>query len=234
MAKALHSARIETVFSYAGRTRMPVAQPVPTRIGGFGGIDGLSTYLAAEGISHVIDATHPFAASMSRNAHSACATFQIPLIRFERPPWTPQLGDDWQFFPEIGSIASQLPKRPARIFLAIGKQHIGIFAAAPQHHYLLRLVDTPDAAISLPHYTVILDRGPFTYAADLELLKAHDITHIIAKNSGGAGARAKLEAARSLELPVWMVNRPSLPETTVRNSVDAVMHWLNHSALRGV
>ena len=234
MAKVLHAAGIETMFSYAGRTKTPVAQPVPTRIGGFGGVDGLRTYLVAEGISHVVDATHPFAASMSRNAHAACANTQIPLIRFERAPWAPQQGDDWQFFPDIESMSARLPKTPARIFLAIGKQHIDVFAEALQHHYLLRLVDAPEGPVPLPRHTTVLDRGPFTYEGDLALMTDHRITHVVAKNSGGSGARAKLDAARTLRLPVLLADRPALPETAIANDTRAVMQWLGHSALRGV
>ncbi|WP_413855786.1 precorrin-6A/cobalt-precorrin-6A reductase, partial [Albidovulum sp.] len=65
LARALASAGIDAVFSYAGRTEAPVAQPVPTRVGGFGGVAGLVRYLRDEGVTHVVDATHPFAARMS-------------------------------------------------------------------------------------------------------------------------------------------------------------------------
>ena len=234
MAKALHDAGIETVFSYAGRTKKPVSQPVPKRIGGFGGIEGLCSYLEAAGVNHVIDATHPFAATMSRNAHTACSALRVPLIRLERPPWVPQPEDNWQFFPDIKTVADHLPDTPARVFLAIGKQHIDMFNAAPQHHYLLRLVDAPNGHIPLPHHTTVLDRGPFTYEGDLALMQAHRITHIVAKNSGGAGARAKLDAARVLQIPVLLADRPTLPDTAVASDPHAVMQWLGHSALRGV
>ena len=73
LARALVKAEIDAVFSYAGRTDSPVAQPLPTRVGGFGGVAGLVAYLKAEAITHVVDATHPFAAGMSNNAFVACA-----------------------------------------------------------------------------------------------------------------------------------------------------------------
>jgi precorrin-6A/cobalt-precorrin-6A reductase len=234
MAKALHCAGIKTVFSYAGRTKEPVPQPVPTRIGGFGGVEGLCSYMEAAGISHVIDATHPFAATISRNAHTACSTLRVSLIRLERPLWISQPDDNWQFFPDIQTIADHLPDTPARVFLAIGKQHIEVFAAAPQHYYLLRLVDAPDGPMPLPHHTTVRDRGPFTYDGDLALMQAHSISYIVAKNSGGTGARAKLDAARALQLPVLLADRPALPETAVAGDPYAVLRWLGHSALRGV
>ena len=115
MARALAEAEIDAAFSYAGRTDKPVAQPLPTRVGGFGGVAGLVAYLETEAITHVIDATHPFAASMSNNAFVACARQNLPLVRFERPPWEPQEGDDWTFVPDITDLpAAPLPAAPRR------------------------------------------------------------------------------------------------------------------------
>lgn len=233
MAVRLSQAGIDTVFSYAGRTRAPAPQPLPTRIGGFGGVAGLVAYLRAEAISHVIDATHPFAAGMSRNAVAACAQAGASLIRLERAPWVAQAGDDWTKVDRIEDMPAALPDPPARVFLAIGKQQIGLFSVKPQHHYVLRLVDAPDAPPPLPQTTIVLARGPFTTQGDTALMLEHRITHVLAKNAGGTAARAKLEAARALRLPVIMVARPALPGRALDN-VDAVMGWLGHSAPRGV
>ncbi len=233
LAVRLAQAGINTVFSYAGRTKAPVAQPVPTRIGGFGGVSGLAAFLRDGRITHVIDATHPFAAGMSSNAVIACTQTQTPLIRLERAPWVPQAGDDWTMVDGMEDMPIALPDTPARVFLAIGKQHINLFAVKPQHHYVLRLVDAPDAAMPLPRTTVILARGPFTTEGDTALMREHAITHIVAKNAGSTAARAKLDAARALRLPVIMAARPVLPGEAL-DSVDAVIGWLGHSALRGV
>ena len=66
LACSLAATNVDAIFSYAGRTETPVAQPLPTRIGGFGGIAGLVAYLKANAISHVVDATHPFAARLAQ------------------------------------------------------------------------------------------------------------------------------------------------------------------------
>lgn len=234
MAEALAKAGIDAVFSYAGRTTAPVAQPLPTRIGGFGGVAGLATYLDAKKITHVVDATHPFAAGMSKNASEACGQAGVPLIRLERAAWMPEAGDDWHAFSAVEDIPAALPDAPARVFLAIGKQQIGLFAAKPQHHYLLRLVDAPEGALLLPNAKVVQARGPFDVAGDIALMQEHEITHVVAKNSGGAGARAKLDAARSLGLPVLMAARPALPDDVIASSVGEVMRWLGHDVDRGV
>lgn len=235
MAQALAQARLDAMFSYAGRTDSPAPQPLPTRVGGFGGVSGLVAYLRAESISHVIDATHPFAAQMSRNAVEACAQTGTPLIGLERTRWQPQPGDDWHAVTDIDAAVAALPVLPARVFLAIGKQTLAPFAARPQHHYLLRLVDPPGAPLPLPQVSVVLARGPFDAAADTVLLRDHAITHIVAKNAGGTGAEAKLTAARALRLPVILIDRPTLPPRNVVATVDDVMGWLGHAGTeRGV
>ena len=231
MARRLRETGIDAVFSYAGRTLAPVLQPLPTRVGGFGGVAGLRDYMRAERISHVIDATHPFAAGMSANAFEACG--DVPLIRLERAPWVPQAGDDWCMVDRIEDMPDALPDAPAVVFLAIGKQQIGLFAVKPQHHYILRLVDVPDAPLPLPHTTVLIARGPFTTAGDTALMVEHSVTHVLAKNAGGSAAIAKLDAARALGLPVIMAKRPALRGETL-DTVEAVMGWLGHCALRGV
>lgn len=224
MARALAQAGEAAVFSYAGRTASPIAQPLSMRVGGFGGVEGLVRYLRAQGITHVVDATHPFAAQMSTNAVAACAQAGVALAALERAPWAPQPGDDWRFFPDLHAALQALPSHPARIFLAIGRQNLALFAGQP-HHYLLRLVDP--APQPLPNATVVLDRGPFTVEGDLALLRDHAITHIVAKNAGGSGASAKLEAARHLGLPVILIDRPALPYRRVFSKVDQVMGWLH-------
>jgi precorrin-6A/cobalt-precorrin-6A reductase len=234
MARALAQASVASIYSYAGRTNAPVSQPLPTRVGGFGGVTGLIGYLKAKKISHIIDATHPFAAGMSNNAFEACRDQNIPLIRLERAPWTKVQGDDWTLVPRLEDIPSALPDAPARVFLAIGKQQIGLFATKPQHHYVLRLVDAPDAPLPLPNTSVLLARGPFTVQGDIALMRDHAITHVVAKNAGGVGAQAKLDAARELGLPVIMADRPTLPNGVIARSVAEVMAWLDHDADRGV
>ena len=225
LAQALAQAGLDAVFSYAGRTDKPIAQPLPTRVSGFGGVAGLQAYLQAERITHVVDATHPFAAQMSSNAVQACAAAGVPLLALERPAWQAQEGDVWTHVADISAAVQALPAEPARMFLAIGKQNLSPFLACAQHWYLLRLVD-PVLDLPATRGHVVLDRGPFTLEGDRALLQAHGITHIVAKNSGGAGAEAKLVAARELGLPVILIDRPHIPSRPTVGSVPEVLRWL--------
>lgn len=216
------------MFSYAGRTGAPVAQPLPHRVGGFGGIPGLVSHLRAEAYTHVVDATHPFAAQMSRNAVAACAEAGVPLLALERLPWRAGEGDRWTHVPDIAGAVAALPEQPTRIFLAIGRQNLQDFAARSQHHYLLRLVDPPATPLPLPRAEAVIDRGPFRLEDDRALLRDHRIGLIVSKNAGGTGARAKLDAAREAAIPVLMIERPFIPPRLRVETVEEVLVWLSH------
>jgi len=226
LAQALAGAGIPATLSYMGRVERPKPQPVPVRIGGFGGVPGLVTYLHEHAITHVVDATHPFAAQMSANAVAACAEAGVPLIALTRPAWQPGPGDAWQRVPDIAAAVAALAGPPRRVMLAIGRMHLAEFAAQPQHHYLLRLVDAPKESAPLPRHVVVVDRGPFSAAADEALMREHGIELIVAKNAGGTGSVSKLQAARALSLPVLMIDRPALPPRHEVHAIPEVLAWL--------
>lgn len=225
---------MRATLSYAGRTAHPRAQPVPVRVGGFGGAEGLVAWLCAEQVSCVVDATHPFAAQMSANAVAAAERAGVPLVALTRPPWRAGAGDRWTPVADLEAAVAALDGPPRRVMLALGRLHVERFAARPQHDYLLRFVDAPERAPSLPQHRLVIDRGPFTVAGDRRLLEAHRTELIICKNAGGEGAAAKLAAARALGVPVLMIDRPALPERRTCDSVAAVLHWLDHATDRGV
>ncbi len=226
MAQAVSECATPAVFSYAGRVASPKAQPLPVRVGGFGGVDGLIHYIRQHSISHVIDATHPFAAQMSWNAYHACQQTGVELCALSRAPWRAQSGDTWQHVPDVEGAVAALDGAPRRVMLALGKLNVPAFAAQPQHHYVLRLVDDPDVKPPLPHNSIVLDRGPFDVAADKALFEAHQIDVIVCKNAGGVGARAKLAAARELGLPVIMIDRPELPPRAEVATAEAALSWV--------
>jgi precorrin-6A/cobalt-precorrin-6A reductase len=233
LAKRFVREKINAIYSYAGRTQIPLGHSLPTRIGGFGGVAGLADFIHSEGITHVVDATHPFAAEMSRHAVEACATTDVPLLALERAPWVRASHDHWIEVADIDAAIAALPEKSARVFLAIGRQHLSPFATKPQHAYTLRFVDAPGGALPLPNAEVIVSRGPFTIEGDRELMRARGIEFLVARNSGGAGARAKIDAARELGLPVIMIARPALPERPRVGNVEDVLAWLSHDSRLG-
>ncbi|MGC9270592.1 cobalt-precorrin-6A reductase [Acidiphilium sp.] len=227
LARALRDdARFAPTLSLAGRTLAPVLPPIPYRIGGFGGIAGLVDYLRGEAIAALIDATHPFAAQMTRHAHEASAETAVKLLRIDRPAWTPGPGDRWLGVASMAQAAAALGAAPRRVFLTIGQQELAPFRAAPWHHYVIRSVDPPPPDARPPDADIITARGPFAVADEQALMLAHRIEIVVTKNAGAAATIAKLEAARALGLPVVMVARPPAPPMPTVATAAAALDWL--------
>ena len=209
--------------SFAGRTRTRVDMPGAVRVGGFGGIDGLVEYLRATRVDVLVDATHPFAATMPHHAAEACRVAGVAGVRVCRPPWTATDGDHWHTVDDLDAAATAIESLGARrVFLTTGRQELAPFARLGEVWFLVRAIDPPDP-MPLQHATVILDRGPFAVDAERRLLLDHEIDLVVSKNSGGSATAAKLEAARELDLPLVMVDRPppaGLP--TVETTADAL------------
>ena len=228
---------LNVTLSLAGRTRSPLAMPVPVRSGGFGGADGLARWMQDNEIGLLIDATHPFAAIMSRNAAEASGRAGIPLLALRRPAWQRQMEDRWIETGSPAAAIAALGKSPRRVFLTLGRQEAHVAENAPWHHYLVRSVEPIDPPLSVPQVTYILDRGPFDESADLKLLRDHRIDAVVAKNSGGAASYAKIAAARALGIEVVMIQRPDAPDAPAVADVDAALEAIGHAlglALRGV
>jgi precorrin-6A/cobalt-precorrin-6A reductase len=224
-------ARFQPMLSLAGVTRVPRPQPIPWRIGGFGGVAGLRHYLAEEQIDALVDATHPFAAQMTR--HALAAAGSTPLLRVERPAWTPCPGDDWRMVPDMPAAARALGTTPRRVLLTIGQKELAAFCEDPFHHYIIRSVDAPDAAFVPPGAEIITATGPFTLEAERALLEQHGIDMLVTKNSGGSATAGKLVAARERGIPVVMMERPPTPDIETVRDAESAMDWLRRVWGRG-
>jgi precorrin-6A/cobalt-precorrin-6A reductase len=221
---------LAVTVSLAGRTAQVVEQGAPTRIGGFGGANGLAAYLRQERIDALIDATHPYAARISAHAVAAAAKAGTPLLALRRPPWRRVAGDDWTEVADGAEAAAALGKESRRVFLALGRKELAPFETAPQHFYLVRSVDPVEPPLAVPDAAYVLERGPFTEAADRALMETHRIDRLVCRNSGGDAAYGKIAAARALRLPVIMIARRPLPEVAATaDSVEAAISWLDHA-----
>jgi len=223
---------LDVTLSLAGRTRAPAAQPVPVRVGGFGGAEGLAAYLRENRIALLVDATHPHAARISRNAAQAARIAGTPALALRRPPWTRVAGDRWREVDTVPEAVAALGEAPRRVFLALGRQEVGPFEAAPRHRYLIRSVDPIEPPLAVPEARYITARGPFGEAEERTLLAAERIDAIVAKNSGGTASYGKIAAARGLGIEVVLLRRPELPAMPAAAGVaEAVAMALHALAL---
>lgn len=227
LARALADrADVQPLLSLAGRTQNPAPAPIPCRIGGFGGADGLAAFLRDEKFDALIDATNPFAAQISANARAASAASGVPLLVFSRAAWTPGEGDQWREVATMADAVAALGATPRRVFLTQGRLQLAAFAAAPQHFYLVRAIDEPDELRLLPDHKFISARGPFTLEGERALMRAESIEILVSKNSGGGATAAKLTAARELAIPVILVARPQAEGATEASRLDEVLDWI--------
>lgn len=206
---------LTVISSLAGRVSQPKLPKGPVRVGGFGGLDALASYLVNEKIKVVIDATHPFAAKISQNAELAASRTGLPFIALLRPPWRGLASDRWHEVPDFQNAAEFVDTKMGRVFLSIGRQELGSFSGCSNAWFLIRAIEEPTECLP-PHCKVLLRRGPFELDEELQLLREHSINCLVSKNSGGPATYTKIEAARSLDIPVVMINRP------IKHTVQAV------------
>jgi precorrin-6A/cobalt-precorrin-6A reductase len=235
LAAVLYGRRdLRIVSSLAGRVARPRLPAGETRIGGFGGVDGLTVWLREHGVAAVVDATHPFAERIAENAAVACTRAAVPLLRLARPGWNERPGDRWHRVPALSDAAVLVPRLGRRAFLTSGRQGLAAFAHDEGTWFLIRTVDPPEAADLPPRRELLLDRGPYTLDGEGALFDEHAIDVLVTKDSGGALTRAKLDAARARGLPVVMVDRPPRPPVDHVTPPAAATTWLTGVRSRAV
>jgi precorrin-6A/cobalt-precorrin-6A reductase len=230
LAGELHERGLDVVSSLAGRVSRPRLPAGEVRIGGFGGPRALAAWLGENGVRAVVDATHPFARRISASAALACEEARVPLVRLERPGWSERAGDRWRWVDTLEQAAALVPALGRRAFLTTGRQGLSSFAGVRDVWFLVRCVERPEPPLPAEH-ELLLDRGPYTVAGELDLIDRHAIEVLVTKDSGGGHTAAKLDAARERRLPVIVVRRPARPEGVLTlASVAETVRWAQRQA----
>jgi precorrin-6A/cobalt-precorrin-6A reductase len=223
LAKTLHP-QTDIISSLAGRVPDPALPVGPVRIGGFGGVDGLKRWLQEENIDAVVDATHPFAATMTAHAAQACGQLQLPHLVLARPAWDP--GAAVVVRSDVEAAETVAKQGYSRVFLTTGRSGVKAFADSAAW-FLIRAVTEPDHDVMPHQHQLLLSRGPYHYDGEVTLLRQHRIDALVTKNSGGDMTRAKLDAAVALDIPVVMVARPPGPEgVSTVGTVQEAADWI--------
>jgi precorrin-6A/cobalt-precorrin-6A reductase len=172
----------------------------------------------------VVDATHPFAATITANAASACRELALPHLVLARPAWPN--GSAIVFGSDTMAAKVVAANGYSRVFLTTGRTGVGVFAGLDAW-FLIRAVTPPDGAALPLRHQLLLSRGPYRYDDELNLLREYHIDALVTKNSGGDMTRAKVDAADALGVPVVMVDRPALPQGVATvDTVDDAAAWV--------
>ena len=225
-AEARFGPALTVISTLAGRTRAPLLPAGEVRIGGFGGAEGLASYLEDERIGLLIDATHPFATQISAQACEAATQAGTERLVFVRPHWREVTGDRWIEVDTVEDAPAAIPDGAERVFLTVGVRSLAPFAGRPDLWFLVRLVDAPTEPIPLAQHRLICARGPFAKDDERALLAEHGIDCLVTRASGGDATAAKLAAAQVLGLPVVMVRRPPPPPGDHAALLEDALAWI--------
>jgi precorrin-6A/cobalt-precorrin-6A reductase len=224
LATNLVSDGVEVISSLAGRVGRPNLPTGHVRIGGFGGVEGLAAYLRDQRASALVDATHPFAATITSNAVQAASRTGTPLVRLERPGWSEHPNAATWTWVRDSAAARAAADSARRPFLTTGRQSLREFHPWADRDVLVRLVDPPTGPIP-QRWTVITSRGPYSYLSERQILHEHAIDVLLSKDSGGTHTVAKLDAAGDLGIPVVIVARPPQPPLPLVRTVAEARAW---------
>ncbi len=217
--------RVDVIASLAGATRDPAPLPVPTRSGGFGGEAGFRQFLTDNGITAVLDATHPYAHRITVRTARVCAELVLPFLQFLRPGWTAEPGDKWTEIAREDDAAAHIPQGTT-VFLGTGRQTLEGFANLAGRCVICRQIDPPEAPFPFEGGEFLVGRPPFSVEDEVALFSRLKVDWLVVKNAGGAASRTKLTAARQLGIPVLMIARPPQGDWPIVDTVDAALDWV--------
>ncbi|MFY9487145.1 MAG: cobalt-precorrin-6A reductase [Solirubrobacterales bacterium] len=229
LADNLVAAGVPVTSSLAGRVARPRLPRGDVRIGGFGGPKAFADWIVDNGVTAVVDATHPFAERISASAEWACRSVDVASLRLQRPGWNQRAGDDWTWADDLAGAASLIPSLGDRVLLTTGRQGLPAFAGVEDVWFLVRCVDPPEPPLPKQHQ-LLLSRGPYALEGELALIDDHRINLLVTKDSGGVHTEAKLDAARQRGLPVIVVRRPRNPVNETVDTVADALDWARKRA----
>lgn len=199
----------------------------------------LRNLIKERGIRTVVDASHPFAETVSRLAIRVCGRLGVEYLRLERRqsllPGHPLVHrvNSWA---EAARLAGRLGKT---LFLTIGTRHLTEFVnEVGDKRLIVRVLPTTEAIqtcdrLGIPSADIIALQGPFSREFNRAMFQAYGADVVVTKESGATGGvDSKIEAALDLGRPIVVVSRPVLDYPQWVETVPEVIDWIRRSDRR--
>ena len=174
--------------------------------------DGMARLFETERFERVIDATHPYAAEVTRNIAAAAKRTDTPVLRVLREADRSVPGAAYVACAE--EACAYLSEREGNVLLTTGAKELSAFAGLNMDRVwarVLPLVSSLEAceAAGIPAAHIIAAQGPFSYEMNLAQLKAIDAKYMVTKASGRAGGfEEKIAAARKTGVIPVIIGQP--------------------------
>jgi precorrin-6A/cobalt-precorrin-6A reductase len=213
LANQLIEHRHTVIYSIVGLVRTPELS-CELHVGGFSssdtnGSEGLAAYCQSHTVELLIDATHPYAVDISANAVIAAKIAGIPCWRYSRPGWDESKYPNWHHYDQWADLAPQIESYQ-KPFFTIGASILQYSNQRPQHQQWVMRSANQQAEVE--GITQIHAIGPFYYQDELTLMQQHKVDALISKDSGCSRVAQKLDAALTLNIPVYVQRRPELTQ----------------------
>ena len=195
----------------------------------------LQQFVIQHGIRLMIDATHPYAVNVSRNARQVSANLHIPCLRYERPDSALPIYAKLVLAPDMQRAAEMAVGLGKTVFLTTGSHSLPLFRAAAAGRdcrLIARVLPQPEViadciANGFSPADIIAAQGPFSQELNRELFRAYGADVMVTKNSGAIGGTdAKIAAAIELGLIIVVVQRPATLQQQVFESLPALLEYL--------
>jgi len=217
------------IYSIVGLVRIPEL-PCEIHIGGFShegsnGSQGLASYCQSHSVDLLIDATHPYAVDISANAMTAAKITDIPCWRYSRPGWDESKYPNWHHYDEWADLAPQI-EHYQKPFFTIGASILHYYDQRLEHQqWVMRCAKQQ---VDINGITQIHAIGPFYYEDELALMRQHKVDALISKDSGCSRVAEKLDAALTLNIPVYVQRRPKLAQAEKTfNQIDDLVNSID-------
>lgn len=194
---------------------MGPAEGIDVQVGSCGGADGIADVVRKNGSTVVVDATHPYALSITEHIREGCAKAGAEYVRLKRSDSSAN-GAAIVGVPDIQSAVDYLKGTEGKILVTTGSNDIGLYTQIPgfKERVTARVLSTPEsvskcAELGFTGKNLIAAQGPFSEEMDLAMLRQTGAKYIVTKDSGTAGGyEAKVNAAAKAGATVVLIERP--------------------------